>query len=164
MADTSLTTVARSMPKPTKDLAEQLYDAILNGTTLPSVGDPELMNRMILEETIAAAHSGNIERVFQAQTLESWNQFAGDEPVIVYSFHTNASKFEGGPSCYAVCEIGYPDSDGVEQRAQVTVGGQKVMVQLVALWENYLLPAKVRLTEKATGTEGRKVLGLVLEP
>lgn len=153
---------ARPMPAPSDQLAETLYDAILNGTELPSIGDPELANRQILQEIIEAANSGDFDKVFQAQTLPNWNVFAGDEPVIVYSFHTNPSRFEGGSSCYAVVDLGWPDSNGKERRQAVVTGGQKVLVQLVSLWQHDMLPAKVRLTTKDTGNEGRKVLGLEL--
>lgn len=163
MGKESSTAVAvRTMPAPTPELANQLYDAILNGTDLPTVGDPELVNRQIMQEIIEAANAGDFDRVFQAQTLDNWFSFAGDQAVIVYSFHTNPSNFDGGSSCYAVVDIGFADSNGEEHRAQVVTGGQKVMIQLVSLWQHGMLPAKVRLTEKATGNEGRKVLGLEL--
>lgn len=159
---TALAVADRTMPEPTAELAALLYDAILNGTDLPAVGDPELVNRQILQEIIAAAEAGNFDKVFQAQSLPNWNEWVGDQTVIVYGFHTNPSRFEGGSSAYAVVEIGYPDGAGEEQRKSVVTGGQKVLVQLVSLWQHKMLPAKVKLTEKATGHEGRKVLGLEL--
>jgi hypothetical protein len=148
---------AQLMPKPTEKLVKAVYGAILDGTPVPEVGDPEITNRAILEEIMAA---DTFEKVFQAQTLPSWQDFALDSPVTVHSFHMNRSTFEGGSSAYAVVEIAYPDSAGEERRQLVTVGGQKVLVQLVKAWEQEWFPIKVKLSSKETRTEGRKVLGL----
>lgn len=159
MAKAELATVdgARPMPEPRSQVIQQAYEAILNGTPPPEIGDPEITTRAILDEVIAA---DTLDGVLQAQSLPNWNEYAGGEVVTVGGFHLNPSAFEGGASVYAVVELLEPDDVGAVKLTRVTVGGQKVLVQLIKLWELGAFPIRVRLSEKQTKTEGRKVLGL----
>ncbi len=158
MADDSATALAtREMVSPTKALVAQAYAAILDGTAPPEIGDPEITNRAILEDIIAA---DSFDAVFQAQSLPSWSEAYLDTDVTVLGFHLNPSSFEGGSAVYAVVELADPKDAGEIKR--VTVGGQKVLVQLLKGWEQGWFPIRVKLTSKDTRNEGRKVLGLEL--
>lgn len=145
----------RPMIVPSEQLVRRAYAAIIDGTEPPEIGDPEITNRAILEEIVAA---DSFEAVFQAQSLPSWSEAYLDRDVTVLGFHLNPSSFDQGSAVYAVVEIADPEDAGELKR--VTIGGQKVLVQLVKAWENKWFPCRLRLTAKDTRTDGRKVLGL----
>jgi len=161
MSETSTALVApadlRPMPTPDAKTVKMAYAAILDGTKPPEIGDPEITNRAILEEI---ANADTFEAVFQAQSLPAWQEYALDKPVTVGGFHLNPSSFEGGSSVYAVVELLEPDDVGEVKLVRVTVGGQKVLVQLLKAWEKGWFPIRVQLSSKQTRTEGREVLGL----
>lgn len=156
MADAS-TAVAtsRRMADPTPELVAAAYDAIIEGKAPPVIGDPDATMYRILTEIREATTP---EQVFQAQTLPSWQEAFLDEPVIVHSISLNPSTFDDSTSSvYAVVELSNPETG---EATTVSVGGQKVLVQLVKAYELQWFPIKVRLTAKETGNAGRQVLGL----
>lgn len=149
------TTSGREMPVATKELVDQAYAAIIDGTLPPEVGDPEVTARAI---KLQLASAERFEEVFRAQSLPGWSQELLDVPVIIYGFHLNPSSFdESTSSVYAVVELVAGDDGEIRS---YSCGGENVLVQLVKAWEKGWFPFKARLTSKPTGTKGRSVFWL----
>jgi hypothetical protein len=146
------TDVAKRTPPDKKQLAAA-YAAILDGEKLPTIGDPEVMSRMILERILKAE---TFDEAFKPQTLDSWRDYL-DVPVTVQEFHLNPSGYEQGSSVYAVVDLKRLD-DGAG--LTVTCGGRNVLAQLVKMLEQSWTDKPVKLTAKTTG-EGYQALWLV---
>lgn len=151
---------AGAMIKPTPELVEQAYAAIMDGELPPEIGDSSITARAI-QQKIREGES--FDDVFAPQSLKPLSDFEG-QPVVIYGFHLNPSSFydpkkgdDAGPAAYAVVEIGDPESG---ELITVGTGGGNVLVQLVKAWEKGWFPFQAILREKDTRTPGRSTYWL----
>lgn len=141
---------------PTAELVQQAYDAIIEKTLPPEIGDPKITARMILERL---KNSSLDESMTPAGSLPAWSKEYLDRAVTVFGFHMNKSTFEdedGRKGVYAVVELAAADGELVT----VQCGGQNVLVQLVKAWEEGRYPFRCCLVAQETGSPGRSTLYL----
>lgn len=142
--------------EPTPELLQQAYDAIINGTLPPEVGDPAITANLILERI----RQGTLEDSMRpTEKLASLREYL-DAPTIFLGFHLNPSTYEDKdadedengrtkPAVYAVIRVADPAS-GEEETVQF--GGQNVLVQLVKAWEERKFPFVATLQGARTGS------------
>lgn len=146
-----------TMIRPTSELVEKAYDAVINGNLPPEVGDPAVTARSIQERIRRGSFD---ESMTPAESLPSWGDTYPGQLVTVLSFHLNPSTFEAqeGPNkgkkgAYAVVELIEPEGEIVT----VQTGAGNILTQLVKAWEEERFPFPAVLESKATGQAGRSV-------
>lgn len=148
-----------ALEKPSKKELETAYAAIMEGKEIPTVGDPEVISRQIMERILNAE---TFEDAFQAQSLPAWRDTLMNVPVFVRDIRLNPSKYkESGSSVYAVVDVQpfSTETGEMEETRTVAIGGRNVLMQLVKMLEKGWSDKPVQLISRDT-TEGYEALWL----